>query len=159
MTGSPLAPIRSAWSASVASLGTTAGAGVDLVDTSEFASLLAAGGSAFLDNGWSPQEQRDAEGSAERLAVRWAGKEAVMKALHCGLGDLDPLDIEILTGRDGSPAVVLHRNALAAASTLRVRDWHLSLCHEEGWAVAIAIANRQPFAAGPAQRHEGNGHA
>ncbi len=159
MTGSPLSPIRSAWNVSTASLGTTAGAGIDLVDAAQFAGLLAAGGSGFLDNCWSTQEQHDAEGSAERLAVRWAAKEAVMKALHCGLGVLDPLDVEILTQSDGSPRVVLHRNALAAASTLQVRDWHLSLCHEEGWAVAIAIANRQSAATGAAQLHERNGHA
>lgn len=158
MTDSPLAAIRSAWSAAVAALGSTSGAGIDLVEMRVFADLLAAGGSAFVDNGWSPQEQRDAEGSVERLAARWAAKEAVMKALHCGLGDLDPLDIEILTTAEGSPQVALHGNAATAASTLQIRDWHLSLCHEEGWAVAIAIADRQPPAAGLAQ-HEGNGHA
>ena len=157
--GSPLDALRSAWGASVTSLGAIAGAGVDLVETSGFAGLLSAGGSAFLDNGWSPQEQRDAAGSAERLAARWAAKEAVMKALRCGLGDLDPLDIEILTNPDGSPSVVLHRNALTAASTLRVGEWLLSLCHEDGWAVAIAIASRQPLTAEPVRPYEGNGHA
>jgi len=159
VTGSPLAAIRSAWGASVGSFGVTAGAGIDLVDISDFAALMTAGGSAFLDNGWSAQEQHDAEGSAERIAARWAAKEGVMKALRCGLGDLDPLDIEILSETDGSPRVVLHRNALAAASKLQIGEWHLSLCHEDGWAVAIVIANRQPLAAEPEPADEGNRHA
>lgn len=159
MTGSPLTAIRSAWSASVGSLGAIAGAGIDLVESSAFAALLATGGSAFVDNGWSSREQHDAEGSEERLAVRWAAKEAVMKALHCGLGDLDPLDIEILNDPDGAPRVVLHRNALSSESMLQIKDWHLTLCHEDGWAVAIAIATRQPLTAEPVSPHEGNGHA
>lgn len=156
MTGSPVAALRSVWSASIASLGTTAGAGVDLVELAAFTSLHATGGSAFLDNGWSSGEQRDAHGSVERLAARWAAKEAVMKALRCGIGDLDPLDIEILTEPDGAPRVVLHRNAVDAAAALGVRQWHVSLCHEDGWAAAIAIADRHEPAAGPTQTHERN---
>ena len=68
-----------------------AGIGVDLVDVGMFEELLVSGGAAFLDIGWTEGEQRDAEGSPERLAARWAAKEAVMKALGRGLGEVDPL--------------------------------------------------------------------
>lgn len=159
MTGSPVAALRSAWSASISSLGRIAGAGVDLVELSAFTSLHSTGGSAFLDNAWSPAEQRDAEGSVERLATRWAAKEAVMKALRCGIGDMDPLDVEILSEPDGAPRVVLHRNARDAATALGVCRWHVSLCHEDGWAAAIAIADQHEQTAGPTHTHEGNGDA
>jgi phosphopantetheinyl transferase (holo-ACP synthase) len=81
-----------------------------------------------------------------------------MKALQCGLGDLGPLDIEILSGADGSPSVVLHRNALAVASARGVTCWHVSLCHENGWAVAIALADRTPDGPVANAYNEGNGH-
>jgi holo-[acyl-carrier protein] synthase len=155
----PVAVVASVWNAalgSIAPAAATAGAGIDLVDLGSFASLYETGGEAFLANGWTNAEQHDAHGSPERLAARWAAKEAVMKALRCGLGDLDPLDIEILTEPDGAPCVVLHRNALAAAAALGVSRWHVSLCHEDGWAVALAIAERSPATSGATQRHEGN---
>lgn len=133
-----------------------AGAGIDLVDLTVFADLYETGGPAFLANGWTAAEQRDAQGSLERIAARWAAKEAVMKSLRCGLGDLDPLDIEILTELDGSPRVVLHREALFAAEALGVARWHVSLCHEDGWAAALAIAERSHSMSGATQPHEGN---
>src|SRR5689334_14962243 len=102
----PGAAISSAWSASLAAISADAavvGAGIDLVDLTSFTALCETGGSAFLENGWTETERRDSQGSPERLAVRWAAKEAVMKALKLGLGDLDPLDIEILTDPSGAP--------------------------------------------------------
>ena len=155
----PVAVVVSVWNASIASItstAATAGAGIDLVDLATFASLHATGGRAFLDIGWTEAEQHDAQGSLERLAARWAAKEAVMKALRCGLGDLDPLDIEILTEPDGAPRVALHRNARAAATALGIARWHVSLCHEDGWAAALVLAERSPSMGGPTQRHEGN---
>ena len=51
-----------------------------MVDLAMFASLHEAGGQAFLANVWTAAERHDAQGSTERLAARWAAKEAVMKA-------------------------------------------------------------------------------
>lgn len=155
----PVAAVTSVWNASITSItsgAATTGAGIDMVDVTLFASLHDAGGAAFLANGWTSAEQDDAHGSVERLAARWAAKEAVMKALQRGLGDLDPLDIEILTVPDGSPHVVLRRNARAAATALGVTGWHVSMCHEDGWAVALAIAERSPGTSGTTQTHEGD---
>jgi holo-[acyl-carrier protein] synthase len=155
----PVAALASVWNESLPSIAAgaaTAGAGIDLVNLATFANLCQAGGQAFLDNGWTDAEQNDAQESLERLAARWAAKEAIMKALRCGLGDLDPLDIEILTEPDGAPSVVLHRDALAAATAIGVARWHVSLCHEDGWAVGLAIAERSPVTSGSSPKHEGN---
>jgi holo-[acyl-carrier protein] synthase len=155
----PVAAVVSAWSASLASISSaeaTAGVGIDLVEMTSFAELHAAGGQAFLDNGWTPTEQQDAGGSVERLAARWAAKEAVMKALGCGLGDLDPLDVEIAMDSRGAPYVSLHQNALTAASSRTIHRWHISLCHESGWAAAIAIAERRHSGSESTHQDEGN---
>jgi holo-[acyl-carrier protein] synthase len=155
----PVSVVASVWNASldpIASGAAIAGAGIDLVDLTIFASLHETGGQAFLANGWTNAERFDAQGSVERLAARWAAKEAVMKALRCGLGEVDPLDIEILTDPGGAPRVSLHRNALAAAAALGVVRWHVSLSHEGGWAAAVAVAERSLAITGAAQEHEGN---
>lgn len=158
----PVSVVASVWNASldsIASGAAIAGAGIDLVDLTIFASLHETGGQAFLSNGWTNAEQDDAQGSVERLAARWAAKEAVMKALRCGLGEIDPLDIEILTEPGGAPRVSLHRNALAAAAALGVVRWHVSLCHDGGWAAAVVVAERSPAITGAAQQPEGNRYA
>jgi holo-[acyl-carrier protein] synthase len=153
-----VAAIRTAWSASVGCFDTAGGVGIDVVETGPLGELINAGGSAFVDSAWSAREQHDAEGVVERLAARWAAKEAVMKALQCGLGDLGPLDIEVHTGPEGAPSVVLHGNAHAAATEQGVHGWHISMCHEQGWAVAIAVADRNPTDRTSTSMNERNGH-
>lgn len=133
--------------------------GIDLVGLAAFATLRDTGGAAFLESAWTAAERLITGESSERLAARWAAKEAVMKALGCGLGDLDPLDIEIATEPGGAPTVVLHRNARAAADLLGVATWQVSLCHEDGWAAALAVAQRSTAATGPTEPCEGKDDA
>jgi holo-[acyl-carrier protein] synthase len=117
------------------------GVGIDLVEVADVVMFVDAGGVAFLEAAWTPHELSECEGSIERLAARWAAKEAVMKALGRGLGQLSPLDVEVqLDVYSGEPRVVLHRQALMRAEERSVVGWSLSLCHENGWAAAIAIA-------------------
>lgn len=137
----PLAALQTAWSAAAVNPGAN-GTGIDLVEISLFASLVQTGGQTFLDAAWTAAEQSDAEDSVERLAARWAGKEAVMKVLQRGIGDVDPLEVEIRTASDGSPRVVLHGGAYDIAEAQGLDDWNISLCHEQGWAAAIACAHR-----------------
>lgn len=118
----------------------SASVGVDLVDVGMLKELLHSGGSAFLDAGWTRSEQRDVKGSPERLAGRWAVKEAVMKALGRGLGDIDPLHIEVVTMSSGAPEVRLLGSAAAAAQQAGVETMKVSMAHEQGWAVGLALA-------------------
>lgn len=122
-----------------------AGVGIDLVDLADVEQLIDAGGTAFLESAWTAGERDECEGSIERLAARWAAKEAVMKALGEGLGQLSPLDIEVRLDHDtGAPRVQLHRHATARAHDQAICGWLVSLCHENGWAAAIAVATREP---------------
>ena len=119
------------------------GIGVDLVDVGSFRELLESGEAAFVEAAWTDTEQRDAEGSPESLAARWAAKEAVMKALGRGLGDIDPLDIEVARLHSGALEVRLHDSAATAAERVSARHVHVSISHDQGWAVAFAIATAQ----------------
>jgi holo-[acyl-carrier protein] synthase len=142
VTTAPIAALRSAWGATAIFAGPVAGVGIDLVEVAVLDGLLATGGAAFRDSVWTPEEQAEAQGSAERLAARWAGKEAVMKALQCGIGETEPLDIEIATEPGGEPKVQLYGAAKDVALSMHITSWHISLCHEHGWATAIAVAER-----------------
>ncbi len=77
---------------------------------------------------------------AERLAGRWAVKEAAMKALSTGwaLG-VGFTDIALVPGPGGAPRLTLHGGALAAAAALGATTWHASLSHSDGFAVAVVV--------------------
>ena len=76
----------------------------------------------------------------ERYAVRWAAKEAVMKAMGVGLGEVSMSDIEIVRAESGAPSVLLHDTAASMAESLGITEWKLTLTHTESFAQAIAVA-------------------
>lgn len=116
------------------------GVGVDVVSVPRLSQLVSEGGSAFLARGWTTNECTEADGDPERLATRWAAKEAVMKCLGLGISDLDPRDIEIVASESGAPSAVLRGSATERARLLGISKFHVSASHESGWAVAIAVA-------------------
>lgn len=119
-----------------------AGVGIDIVDIDLLHTLVLQGGSSFIDAYWAPAEQLATGNQIDRLAGRWAAKEAVMKSLGHGVGDLDPIDIEIAADSCGAPHVVLHRDAARLAAEAHVGQCHVSITHESSWAAAIALAVR-----------------
>jgi holo-[acyl-carrier protein] synthase len=132
------------WQASLEATEQAGGVGIDLMEVEPLRQLLVSGGRSFLNAAWTAREQRDTNRQPEGLAGKWVAKEAVMKALGHGIGDLDPRDVEIVTTAHGAPQVELHRSARAIAKRQRITTWHLSVTHEGGWAAAIAIASSQP---------------
>jgi holo-[acyl-carrier protein] synthase len=76
---------------------------------------------------------------AERVAGRFAAKEAVAKALGTGFLGFGPRDIEILPNPDGPPKVLFHRAAMERYLKIGATCCHLSISHQEGYAVAFAI--------------------
>lgn len=117
-----------------------AGVGVDVVSVPRVSRLVFEGGSAFLARGWTAVECAEADGDPERLATRWAAKEAVMKCLGVGISDLDPREIEIVSSESGAPSAVLRDAAAERARWCGISRFHISASHESGWAVAIAVA-------------------
>jgi holo-[acyl-carrier protein] synthase len=77
---------------------------------------------------------------AERLAARFAAKEAALKVMGASLGALAFCDIEVIRSDEGAPGLALHRGAARLASERGVSRWHLSLTHTQNVAVATALA-------------------
>lgn len=114
--------------------------GVDLVDTTRLRRMIEAD-PAFLTTAWTSAELAYCEGNADRLAARWAAKEATMKALGVGIGSVAPLEIEVVHDPRGAPELQLSGAAARRAGELAVRGWSLALSHEGGLAVAFVVAS------------------
>lgn len=83
------------------------------------------------------------EARSRSLAGRFAAKEAVMKSLGVGIGEVDFHDLEILGGRGSQPVVALAGRAAARAALLEVVEVHLSISHDGPMATAMAVASRE----------------
>ena len=114
--------------------------GVDLIEVSRVAETLARRGDRFLQRCFTAQELADCAGQAPALAARFAAKEAVAKALGCGIGDVRWLDLEIRRGARGQPELFLHGAAHALAEQLGLAEWSISLSHTQEHAVAFVVA-------------------
>jgi holo-[acyl-carrier protein] synthase len=77
---------------------------------------------------------------SERFAVRFAAKEAVLKAMGRGVGACRWQDIEVVRSEAGMPSVVLHGSARTLALELGVDRWLLTLTHTHRLAEAVAVA-------------------
>lgn len=121
------------------------GIGVDLVHVPTFADQLATPGSRFPDL-FTPGERSDVAargGQPRHLAVRWAAREALVKAwssLVYGepplLGDEALRQIEVACDAWGRPRLVLHGDV---AAYLADCSTELSLSHDGDYAVAYVV--------------------
>jgi holo-[acyl-carrier protein] synthase len=123
-----------------------AGIGVDIVDIARIQALLDRYGERFLRRVFTEKETAYAMGGskkAERLAGRFAVKEAVMKALGTGksLGILWR-DVETVRGRMGKPDVHLHGQAVKWAKLRGGGAVHVTITHDGGKAVAFVIIEK-----------------
>lgn len=122
--------------------------GVDVVAVERITELLQRR-PAFADRVYTDRERDDAAGMMERLASRWAAKEAVRKV--AGAAGEQPLpafrEIEVVTAESGAPSLRIRG---------RESDLALSLSHDAGIAVAVVVAPagdallRPPYMAPPA---------
>jgi holo-[acyl-carrier protein] synthase len=72
--------------------------------------------------------------------VRFAAKEAVMKAMGVGLGEVRLRDIEVRRAESGAPSVLLHGTAAEKAESMGIARWLLTMTHTDHLAEAIAVA-------------------
>jgi holo-[acyl-carrier protein] synthase len=119
--------------------------GIDLVMVSRIASSLELFGDRFLRRIFTEGEIAYATAApaltAERLAVRFAAKEATMKALGLAGRGVGWRQIEVTTEASGAPAIRLHGEALTLAAD--AGELALSLSHEGDFATAIVVTHSQ----------------
>jgi holo-[acyl-carrier protein] synthase len=119
---------------------------VDIVDVARVQALLDRYGERFLRRVYTEGETAYAMGGAnraERLAGRFAVKEAMMKALGTGKSQgILWRDVETLRARSGKPEVRLHGQAVRWAKLRGGGAVHVSITHDGGKAVAFVILEK-----------------
>lgn len=113
--------------------------GCDLADVEAVEKSIIQFGERYLRRVYSAEERSQAGDSAERLAARFAGKEAVLKVLRESSGVRYP-EIEILNDAHGAPWVRLSAGAGRIATEQQLGPIAISLSHERGLALATAVA-------------------
>lgn len=114
--------------------------GVDLIETERIKESIDKFGERFLKRIYTTKELSLFGGNTGSLAARWAAKEAVAKALGCGIGPVEWLEIEVLHGGQKEPVLFLHGKAAAMAEEQGLVEWSLSLSHTREHAIAFVVA-------------------
>ncbi len=118
--------------------------GIDLVDFERIEQMLQRHPERFLERIFTPREQADAaavKNRIEKLAGRFAAKEAVMKLIGTGWRDgIAWTDIEIVNNAFGQPQVHLSGRVRQIAERSGIEQVTLSITHTANFAIASAVA-------------------
>jgi holo-[acyl-carrier protein] synthase len=119
------------------------GSGIDIVNIDRIESLMARWGDLFLSRVFTEREilwcqQRTRP--SECFAIRFAAKEAFLKAIGLGLRDgIHWTDIEVESNPLGKPLLSFHRKAKELLEIHRIYKALLTLSHDRPYAVAHVI--------------------
>lgn len=114
--------------------------GVDAVDIEDFElDLRSDDPVTFLASVFLEVELADCAGASDRLAARFAAKEATLKALGTGVQGIGMTDIEVRTADGGQPSIELSRAAARVAASSGIQSFLLSITREAGLAIAVVV--------------------
>ena len=119
------------------------GVGLDLVRIDRLQKALDRWGERFRKRVFTTGEltacgQR--KNQAACLALRFAAKEAFVKALGIGMrGPVRWTDVEVRNAPSGKPEIVLSPNAAGFCRDQRIVSWHLSLTDDGAYGAAVVI--------------------
>lgn len=115
--------------------------GFDIVHISRIDDSLRHFGEAFERRLFTPDERayaHDGTGvAAQRLAARFAAKEAVIKALQLSEAGINWREIEVCRQPDGDCSIALHGRVRELAAQKGAGDVLLSLSHDGDYAGAV----------------------
>ena len=114
--------------------------GIDLVEVHRLADVNPRIRARFLQRVFTPEELRICRDSNEKLAGRFAVKEAVSKALGTGIGPIAWQDVETLDGAMGEPILILYGRAQVVADMIGLESWSVSISDSGDLVMAVAAA-------------------
>ena len=118
--------------------------GIDLVDCDRIQKMLTRHEARFLDRVFTPREQAysaQTQNRVERLAGRFAAKEAVLKLIGMGWRDhIAWTDVEVVNNPKGQPEVTLSGQVRDIAEQMGIERVSLSITHTASLAIASAVA-------------------
>ena len=119
------------------------GNGIDVVAISRFERFVAENNIPLLERLFTLREREYCAArkrSAQHYALRFAAKEAFLKALGTGLRDgISWHDVEVVNDHLGKPSLLITGKARELFEVNRLRSHFLSLSHDGDVAVASVI--------------------
>ncbi len=113
--------------------------GVDIIEIARIERTIDRWGKSFLHRLYTEPELRLCRNKPSRLATRFAGKEAVMKALGTGIKGISWKEIEIMAEPSGQPVVHLYGKAKKRAEGLGLEKLAISLSDSKEYAIAFVV--------------------
>ena len=114
--------------------------GIDLIEIDRFINLNPSILKRFFERVFSPEELAYIGKSHNKAAGIFAAKEAIAKALGCGIGPIGWKDILVTHTPEGQPTVTLLNNARKKAIDFHITQWSISITHTKKTAAAVAVA-------------------
>ncbi|HJT29666.1 MAG TPA: holo-ACP synthase [Pyrinomonadaceae bacterium] len=120
--------------------------GIDIIEVARIREVLLRT-PRFVDRVYTAAERGycDSRGvvAAQHYAVRFAAKEAALKALQTGWrGGISWQDVEITAHESGAPYLIFRGEVLAVFEKFRATATHLSMSHTSEHAIAQVILER-----------------
>ena len=123
------------------------GIGTDIVELTRVASVYERYGDAFARRVLMDEEYRlfvDAKRPVRFLAMRFAAKEAIVKAMGTGFANgIWVRDVGTIPNALGQPQVIYSERGRAVCEKLGIGDGFLSLTDEAGLVLACAVLLRR----------------
>lgn len=118
--------------------------GIDLVDCPRIEQMILRHGERFVQRVFTDAERQYAKANRneiEKLAGRFAAKEAVLKLIGTGWrGKIAWTDIEIINNAAGQPEVTIRGEVKKIADGLGIEHISVSITHTANFAIASAVA-------------------
>lgn len=119
------------------------GIGIDIVSIGRIERMLAKWGPLFIERVFTPAEVAFCESKTkpgQHFALRWAAKEAMLKALGLGLrGGIKWTDIEVVNDGLGRPSLSLYNKAKGCLMDRNIKRAFVSISHEKEFGIAQVI--------------------
>jgi holo-[acyl-carrier protein] synthase len=119
------------------------GIGVDMLESERIERTLARFGEHFVRRLLMPEEHAQLARTKRRarfIAMRFAAKEAIVKAMGTGFGHgVWIRDIGVVQNPWGRPEVIFSERGNRVRGELGIGDAHVSLTDEAGFVVAFAV--------------------
>ena len=127
--------------------------GTDICEIERIKEIFDKYGNKFLEKTFTESEIKycisNPRLTAQRLAVRFATKEAVSKALGVGINKLgwnkgiNWKDVEVVRNSHGAVEVRLFNKALEMQKQLGIEEWTISVSHSRKDAIASVVGYKK----------------
>lgn len=122
------------------------GIGIDLIEIERIRAVHTRHPQRFIDRLLTDAEKEyvlSHKDPTQRLAGRFAAKEAALKALGTGLADgIRWKDVEILPDEHGKPVLKLYEKAALRAQSIGAAILHVTITHSDTFAMAQVILEK-----------------